>query len=279
MGSQQKGQNEMPNDHCDIQGFFGALVSGNHARRIPAQLTRLAESVLRYDGLTRTTADDLVAELLRRLMENDMRLVRDDLARFTEADLERVLRFRLRQIATENRPRWPLVRALRGQVRAVLAAGLPGPGSLPASLESRFRLDPAAVARAAAHFVDQGTPATIDSLSSKLLYHYFGAEQSVDEIREIASQALGPEELVQRHLDGRAAAAEVWRDLNERQRHVLALTCAGHSLTDVANDNGVAVSTAFAWRAAVSGVLSSVARRLGVDHDTMAVALETLPVA
>jgi len=71
----------------------------------------------------------------------------------------------------------------------------------------------------------------------------------------------------------------VWRDLDERQRHVLALTCAGHSLTDVANDNGVAVSTAFAWRAAVLGVVTSVARRLGVDHDTMAVAIETLPAA
>jgi DNA-binding CsgD family transcriptional regulator len=269
----------MPNDHCDICGFFGALVSGNHVRRIPAQLTRLAESVLRHDSLTRATADDLVAELLRRLMENDMRLVRDDLARFTEADLERVLRFRLRQIATEDRPRWPLVRALRKQVKAALAAELPGPSALPASLESHFRLEPAAVARATAHFVAHGTPATVDSLSSKLLYHYFGAEQSVDEVREIASQALGPEEMVQRHLDGRAAAAEVWRDLDERQRRVLALTCAGRSLTAVANDNGVAVSTAFAWRAAVLGVVTSVARRLGIDHDTMAVALETLPAA
>jgi DNA-binding CsgD family transcriptional regulator len=270
----------MPNDHCDIRAFFAALVSGNHAARgIPAKLTRLAEYVLRYDGLTRATADDLVAELLRRLLENDMRLLRNDLARFTEADLERVLRFRLRQIALEDRPRWPLVRALRGQVRAVLAAGLPGPGALPASLEQHFRLQPGAVAKAAAHFVAQGTPATVDSLSSKLLYHYFGAEPSVDGIRETASQAPGPDELVQRHIDGRAAAAEVWRDLDERQRHVLALTCAGHSLTDVANDNGVAVSTAFAWRAAVLGVVTSVARRLGVDHDTMAVAIETLPAA
>lgn len=98
----------MPNDHCDIRAFFAALVSGNHAARgIPAKLTRLAEYVLRYDGLTRATADDLVAELLRRLLENEMRLLRDDLARFTEADLERVLRFRLRQIAVEDRPRWP----------------------------------------------------------------------------------------------------------------------------------------------------------------------------
>ena len=231
----------MPNDHCDICGFFGALVSGNHVRRIPAQLTRLAESVLRHDSLTRATADDLVAELLRRLMENDMRLVRDDLARFTEADLERVLRFRLRQIAVEDRPRWPLVRALRGQVRAVLAAGLPGPGALPASLEQHFRLQPGAVAKAAAHFVAQGTPATVDSLSSKLLYHYFGAEPSVDGIRETASQAPGPDELVQRHIDGRAAATDLWRDLDERGRHVFALTCA--------------------------------------DSDTMAVALETLPAA
>jgi len=153
----------MPNDHCDIRAFFAALVSGNHAARgIPAKLTRLAEYVLRYDGLTRATADDLVAELLRRLLENDMRLLRNDLARFTEADLERVLRFRLRQIALEDRPRWPLVRALRGQVRAVLAAGLPGPGALPASLEQHFRLEPGAVAKAAAHFVAQGTPATVD---------------------------------------------------------------------------------------------------------------------
>jgi hypothetical protein len=269
----------MPNDPCEIRAFLTALLSNERATKIPRRLTLLAEAVSRHDGLTVATSDDLVGELLRRMVDHDMRQLRDDLARFTEADLERVLRFRLRQIAIEERPRWPLMRALRGHLRTVLETGLPEPDRLPASLEQNSRFNPALVAEAAAYFVAEGIPATVEWLASELMNHYFGPENSTEELGEPISHTPGPDVIVQLHHDGQVAAEALLSTLDERQRNLLALTCAERSLTDIARHTDVAVSTAFAWRGAMSRAIGSVAARLDADHETMEHALDLIQAA
>ena len=269
----------MPNDPCEIRTFLAALVSQEPAHAIPRNLISLAESVWRHDGLTCTSPEDMLGELLVRLADHDMRQLRDDLAEFTETDLERVLRFRLRQIATEGRPRWKLMRALRGHLKTAIEAGLPWPGPLPVSLEESSRFKPELVARAAAYFAADGVPVSVDGLAPVLMKHYFGPEGSGEEAVELVSHTPGPDVLVELSHDAQVAAAKLRKTLDERQQSVIELTRAGCSLTSVAAEKHVAVSTAHAWREAATHAVGAVARQLGVDQDTVEYALDLLEAA
>lgn len=271
----------MPNDPdpSDIREFLAALVSRTRPNGIPRKLTHLAEAVARHHELPRADADDLVAELLRRLVENDMRQVRDDLAEFDNADLERVLGFRLRQIATERRPRWKLMRALRGHLKVALGLGLPAAGLLPMTLEESSRFKPELVARAAACFAADGVPASVDGLAPVLMKHYFGTDGSDDEAVNLVSHTPGPDVLVELSHDAQVAAAGLRRSLNERQRSIIQSTREGRSLTNVATEERVAVSTAHAWREAATGTLGAVARQLELDRHTVEHALDLLEAA
>ena len=269
----------MPNHPCAIRTFLAALLSDDRGQDIPGKLVRLAESVARHDGLTSATADDLVSELLRRLVDHDKRQLRDDLERLDEPALTRVYAHRLRQIAIEERPRWSLLRALRNHVRSALESGLPEDGGLPLSLERHCQLQPPLVAAAAACFVADGTPPTTNDLASRLLVHYYGSELDPAEVDDLVSQTPAPDVLVELHRDGHVAARELREALDARQQRVLSRTCSGQSLTDIARGERVAVATAFAWRRAVSDKLAAVAVRLDAGPDTMAYALELFEAA
>jgi DNA-binding NarL/FixJ family response regulator len=269
----------MPNHRCAIRTFLAALLSDGRGYDIPGKLVQLAESVVRHDGLTSATADDLVSELLRRLVDHDKRQLRDDLERLNEPALARVYAHRLRQIALEERPRWPLLRALRDHVRRALEAGLPREVGLPVSLERHCQLQPPLVAAAAACLVAGGTPARTNELASRLLLHYYGPEVDAAAVEDLVSQTPAPDVLVELHRDGHVAAREMRDALDPRQQRVLSRTCSGQTLTDIARDERVAVATAFAWRCAVSDKLAAVASRLDVGPDTLAYAIELLEAA
>lgn len=144
-----------------LREFLLGLVEGVSARKLPAVFRSLARRTL-GSAPSEEAIDDVVSAFLLKLVEATQRNSPGsarNLLLLEDAPLLRVVRYRLKQVACEQYPRWGLVKSLRAQVRRAMAEKLPtGVETLPETLLSADRLCSIRVAEATAFVLGQPDP-------------------------------------------------------------------------------------------------------------------------
>jgi hypothetical protein len=202
-----------------------------------------------------------------------------ELMKLEDTALIAALRRRLLQVATENRPGWKQVKALREQVRAVLAEPvLEVPLSLPSTMIEGGRLCRDNVRDAVGWVLGQADapPQTVRAVTERLLDLYSSSTAS----RGLDLQL--PPALVE---DGAIAAVDAV-ELADRVRQclhpvllqALRLRAHGATLSAIAHRQGVALSTAHGRLATAIANFATLVEREDVGPAVVEPALEVLGV-
>ena len=233
----------------------------------PAELKRLAASVLDQVPGCGMTPDDLVSELTVRLIERGRR-GQDPLGAGV-ADLRGVLRFRLWQIACEHAPSRKLLKELTAHVRRALLEPLPVTALRPKALERNGRLQHAAVAQGVAWAVgEQDAPGEPRALARWLAKEFdlLAEPTPLEEARTVAASevpAVGALRLAQR------LAARLGRE----KVNLLQLRLGGASFEELGQTLGGSTTRAFERLQEIQAEVTAEVRTLSTPEPELRAAL------
>ncbi len=219
--------------------------------RLPAELRNLAQQVKSRSRVSRASADELVSELLLRLVDGTARNTAASAKRLLELDdkgIQGVLRHRMRQIATESHPQWKQVKQLRAQVRHVLSTGNLDASESPTRLYDGEKLSAPRVRQAVAQVLgDEGRPIGAKAIAARVVEEYVFSSSSSSDVTHDAiadGEVESPEEAVRRALDAHFLAHDLQIRLGSDLFQVVALRAAGAGFTTVAKSLGIGLATA-----------------------------------
>lgn len=254
-----------PSGH--LRSFFEALTAG----RSPTQADLDALMALARQAVG-DEADDAAAsffETTLRAKANDGAGSAKALLALPDDQLRKVVRHRLTQHATRQRPLWGLAKALRRHVADALERGLPpSPTAPPLSLLCGERISSALVATATAYHLSaepelERTPAAI---ARRLINTYH-----VPPAHDV--EPAGFDDELRHHLDAQALAADIREALGSSLVRILRHRLAGLGFAAIAEREGIAVSTAHGRLHAAVTRLRAVIQRVGGSDETERMAL------
>jgi hypothetical protein len=200
--------------------------------------------------------DDLVSEFLFRFVKNIRRtqlpvLVHEWVELEDSALLAR-LRYRFKLLASEIGGRWPLLKALRHHVAAVIEEA-PSFALLPTSLMEHDRISRRLVAQAVGHLRASGeTEAwTVRTLSTRLLNHYFPPNAALHDDLWVLPEV---DQELEAFQDAATLAADVASHLGDEQAELLARRAQGEGYADLAKRRRRSLSTVHAQVEKACGV-------------------------
>lgn len=200
------------------------------------------------------------------------------MVKLEDSALVAALRRRLLQVSTENRPGWKQVKALREQVRAVLAElVLEIPLHLPVTLVEGDRLCREHVRDAVAWVISQvdAPPRTAPAIAERLLCLYSSSTLSSGLDLQPPAQAVVEDDAIAA-VDAVAVAGRVREALDPALVHALRLRAQGATLCAIARDQGIAVSTAHGRVASALVNFAALVEREGAGPETVEPALALL---
>jgi hypothetical protein len=234
----------------------------------PAELKRLAASVLDQVPGCGMSADDLVSELTVRLLERSRR-GQDPLGEGV-SELRGVLRYRLWQIACEHAPSRKLLKELTAHVRRALQEPLPATAPRPLALERNGRLQHTAVAQGVAWAVgEQDAPGAPRALARWLAKEFdlLAVPTPLEEARAVAAPELpvvGALRLAQR------LAARLGRE----KVTLLQLRLGGASFEELGQALGGSTTRAFERLREIQADVSEEERALSAPEPQLRAALQ-----
>ena len=257
------------NDLVEIRIFLTALADSHFVpARIPPGLRRLAAFVVRRSGESDDALQDFVCDLLERDGQSGSAA---ELVKLEDSALVAALRRRLLQVSTENRPGWKQVKALREQVRAVLAEPvLEVPLGLPVTLVEGDRLCREHVRDAVAWVISQvdAPPRTAAAIAERLLDLYSSSTLSGGFDLQPPAQAVVEDDAIAA-VDAVTVAGRVREALDPALVHALWLRARGATLSAIAHDQGIAVSTAHGRVAEALVNFAALVEREGAGTDAV----------
>jgi len=265
-----------------IRSFFETLAQGGSTS--PRVLEACAKAALYRTPLRGRddVAEDLVAEFLFRILKsapkNRLAAVASEWAALSDRSLMARLRYRFHQLASEVGGRWPLLKALRQHVSAVIEQ--PQPFSLmPTTLMENDRISRSRVAEAVGHLLASGAGEewTVAALSTRLLNHYFPGSRSCslaenDDIESPANQ----EHDLEAAEEARELAEVVVSQLGEDQAELFARRGEGEGFAELAKRRKQSVSTVHSKVEKASGVFRLHASMRQASYEVKLGALEEL---
>jgi hypothetical protein len=264
----------------ELRGFLLRLVEGSSSARLPPLLRSLTRQALR-SAQSEESVDDTLGAFLLRLVEATQVQSAGSAARLLLLDdraLVRVVRYRLRQVACEQYPRWALVKSLRALVRRALSRQLPVQVEMqPETLLAGDRLCSRRVAEAVGHTLGQSDPPprTVVQVSERLMHIYFPVGVPLDLDGEPANDDV--EEEVATRLDASVVAARFQSILGRELTTLVALRHRGKTLREVADWQRLgSVTTAHARLREAETRLGAAAKREGFSRGTARQALASL---
>jgi hypothetical protein len=264
----------MASDMNDVRGLIQELVDGKcRGFILPPVLKHWAQAASRGTGIGRAyEADDVLAELLRRLAAGEARQL--GYVAMPDTQLRMVLRRRLRQTAVELSDGWDLYKALRAHVGNVLEGVLPAaPAQRPASLLRGEQYAKALVAEAVA-WLGREEPeyCTAAAIAGRLAALYVPrlvpiapANDDVEVgIRTWAAANDDVDEALEA-LDGDVLERRLAALLTRSEARVLHRRLEGDALRVVAEGEGCAIATVFARERSAIRKVSQFVRHAGVS--------------
>ena len=269
-----------------VKSYLLCLAAGRMTgdAEVARALNRLATRALRNARGGRTVGEaeveDLVQELLVKVLH--LRTQRGAAALIAEWEQMNAPRFAayvrsmMKNLAVEANPQWNVQRALREVVKAGLAGGLPEARGMPATLEKTNRFSRELVAAACAEAVARGVAASCSPLPSVLMSEFAPGVRSCPEGAAglVVTESRSALEALEA---GATAAAVVSTFLFEEGAdagRLLAMRRLGFA--EMGRRLGLALSTAHGRYERAVRSLSSIARRLGADEDTLTQAITDL---
>jgi hypothetical protein len=172
-----------------------------------------------------------------------------ELLTMTEAELWRHFRVRLRRIAVESVPGWPLYKQLREHVVAVLEGGERAAASDPAEIVEGGRISRDRVADAALTLIARAEVPSRNAtvIAGRLCEAYFPAvERLADNWEDWAMPSPHPDDTVLDAIDGARAYRQIRQALGVELSCVLGARLAGVGFQEIADANGIGLATAHA---------------------------------